>query len=114
VGVQKVTLERDGYKRPENCTCFYGKGNVNHQPGTGFFVQNVIISAIIMVKFVSDRMSYIILNGRCCDIILLNVHVPSEDKVNDIKYSFFEELEQVFDQFPSYHMKILLGDFMQR
>jgi hypothetical protein len=25
--------------------------------------------------------------------------------------SFYEELEQVFDQFPRYHMKILMGDF---
>jgi exonuclease III len=27
------------------------------------------------------------------------------------KDSFYEELEHVFDQFPKYHMKILLGDF---
>jgi hypothetical protein len=27
------------------------------------------------------------------------------------KDSFYEELEGVFDQFPKYHMKILLGDF---
>ena len=27
------------------------------------------------------------------------------------KDSFYEELEQVFDHFPRYHMKILLGDF---
>jgi hypothetical protein len=27
------------------------------------------------------------------------------------KDSFYKELEQVFDQFPRYHMKILLGDF---
>jgi hypothetical protein len=39
------------------------------------------------------------------------VHAPTEDKDNDIKDSFNEELEQVFDQFPRYHMKILLGDF---
>jgi hypothetical protein len=25
--------------------------------------------------------------------------------------SFFEELEQVFDHFPKYHMKIFFGDF---
>ena len=24
---------------------------------------------------------------------------------------FYEELEQVFDHFPKYHMKMLLGDF---
>jgi hypothetical protein len=28
--------------------------------------------------------------------------------------SFYEELEQVFDQLNSYHMKILLGDFNKR
>jgi hypothetical protein len=38
------------------------------------------------------------------------VHAPSEDK-DDIKDSFYEELEQVFVQFPRYHVKILLGDF---
>ena len=27
------------------------------------------------------------------------------------KIVFYEELEQVFDHFPNYHMKILLGDF---
>jgi hypothetical protein len=56
-------------------------------------------------------MSYIILKGRSCDIIVLNVHAPNEDKDDDRKDSFSEELEQVLDQFPRYHMKILLGDF---
>jgi hypothetical protein len=62
------------------------------------------------VEFVSDRMSYITLKGRWCDIIVLNVHAPSEDK-DDIKDSFYEEPEHVFDQFPSYHMNIFMGDF---
>ena len=30
---------------------------------------------------------------------------------NNSEDSFYEELEQVFDHFPKYHMKILLGDF---
>jgi len=55
-------------------------------------------------------MSYITLNGRWCDIIVLNVHAPTEDK-DDIQDSFYEELEQVFDQFPRYHTKILRGVF---
>jgi hypothetical protein len=28
--------------------------------------------------------------------------------------SFYEELEHVFDKFPKYHMKILIGDFNAR
>jgi hypothetical protein len=56
-------------------------------------------------------MSYIILRGCWCDIIVLNVHAPTEDKTDDVKDSFYEELEHVFDKFPKYHINILLGDF---
>jgi hypothetical protein len=53
-------------------------------------------------------MSYIMLRGRWCHIIVLNVHAPTEDKTDDVKDSFYDELERVFDKFPKYHMKILL------
>jgi hypothetical protein len=56
-------------------------------------------------------MSYIILRGRWCDIIVLNVHAPTEDKIDDIKDRFYEELEYVFGKFPKYHMKILSAKF---
>jgi hypothetical protein len=38
------------------------------------------------------------------------VHAPTEDKDDVIKESFYKEIEDVSDQFPRYHMKILLGD----
>ena len=70
-----------------------------------------IASAVKRVEFVSDRVSYIVMRGRWCNIIVVNVHAPSEEKSDESKDSFYEELEQVFDHFPKYHMKILLGDF---
>jgi hypothetical protein len=51
-----------------------------------------------------------VLRGRWCNIIVLNVHPPTEDKIDDIKDRFYDELGQVFDKFPKYHMK-MLGDF---
>jgi hypothetical protein len=39
------------------------------------------------------------------------VHAPCEDKGVDVKDSFYEEMVRVFDQFPKYDMKILLGEF---
>jgi endonuclease/exonuclease/phosphatase family metal-dependent hydrolase len=74
-------------------------------------VHNRIISAVKRVEFVSDRMSYRILRGRCCHIIVLNVHSPTEDTTDEAKDSFYEELERVFDKFPKDHTKIVLGDF---
>jgi hypothetical protein len=39
------------------------------------------------------------------------VHAATENKDDVIKDSFYEEVEEVFDQFPRYHMKILMGAF---
>jgi hypothetical protein len=49
--------------------------------------------------------------SRWCHIIVLNVNVPTEDKIDYVKDSFYEGPVRVFDKFPKYHTKILLGDF---
>jgi hypothetical protein len=49
-----------------------------------FFLLKKIISALKKVEFVKDRMSYIILRGRWCHIIVLNVHVPTEDVIDHV------------------------------
>jgi hypothetical protein len=39
-------------------------------------------------------------------MIVLNVHAPTQDKIDDMKDRFYEELECVFNKFPKHHMKI--------
>ena len=66
------------------------------------------------MEFVSDRLSYMVLRGRWCNIIVLNVHAPSEEKSDDSKGSFNEALEHIFFHFPQYYTKILLGDLNEK
>jgi hypothetical protein len=90
---------------------FVQKENENHELGTGFFVHKRIISAVRRTEFDSDRTSYVMLRGTWCHIIVVNVHAPIEDKTDDVKDSFYEESQGVFDKFPKHHINILLGDF---
>jgi hypothetical protein len=51
-----------------------------------------------------------VLRVRWCDIFILNVHKPTEDKKHYPKDRFYEKLKQMC-HFPKYHSIILLGYF---
>jgi hypothetical protein len=104
VGVQEVRWDKGGTEPAGDYTFSCANGTADHHLGTDFFVHKTIISAVQRVEFVSDRISYIILRDLSCDDVP-NVHAPTEDKCDDTKDSFYEELEGVFDQFPKYLMK---------
>jgi exonuclease III len=114
VCVQEVRWEKGGTEWAEDYTFFCGERNGDYQSGTGFFIRKRIISAFRRMEFISYRVSYIILRGHSCNIIVLNVHAPCEDKSEDVKDSFCEALGHVLDQCRRYNMKILLGDFKNR
>ena len=110
VSVQEVRWDKVGTLRAGDFNFFLWKRKPNLQLGTGFYVNHRIVSAVRRVLFVSDRMSYVVLTGHWFNIIVLNVHAPSEEKSDDLKDGFYEELEQIFYNFLKYHVKILLGD----
>ena len=54
------------------------KETKNYQWGTGFFVHYRIVSAVTSVQFISVRVSYIVLRGRLCHIMVQNMYTGSE------------------------------------
>jgi hypothetical protein len=50
--------------------------------------------------------TYIVMIVHWCNIVVLNVHTPSEEKSYDSNDSLYEELEQVLYIFSKYHIQI--------
>jgi len=74
------------------------------------YIRESVISTIKREAFISDRKSYKTLRHHWC-VIILNVNTPTRDKRDNIKDSFYEELQCVLHQLPKYNMRILLRDF---
>jgi hypothetical protein len=66
---------------------------------------NVIRYAVKLVAFVCDGISCEKQRGGLCDIIVLDLYAPVDNK-SDGK----GELERAFDRFFAYRMEILFGD----
>jgi hypothetical protein len=70
VSVQGVGWDKGGTERAGYSIFFYGKGKENHKLGKVCFVHHRIVSAAKTVGYVCDRISYIVLRGSWCDIIV--------------------------------------------
>jgi hypothetical protein len=57
------------------------------------------------LSLLKTGMSYTILRGHWYHIIVLNVHGPTDDKI-DVKNSFFKEVEHVFNKLPKFCLAI--------
>ena len=104
-------MDRGDTVRAGDYFFFHGKEKKNHQLGTEVFVHHTIVPTVKREEYVNDRMSYIVLRGQWCN---LNLHAPSEEKSDDSKDSFCEELEQMINHFSKYQMKILKQNWGER
>ncbi|XP_026827597.1 craniofacial development protein 2-like [Ooceraea biroi] len=110
VALQETRWDGNGAVNSGAYTLHYG-GSETHSFGVGFFINNKISSAIRNIRFVNERLGLLVVQGRWYKIAIINAYAPTEDKEDEIKDGFYDELEHIIDQLPSDYMKIVLGDF---
>lgn len=91
-------------------TIFNGKSEKGHKLGTGFAVHESIIHTVKNFKDINPRISTITLTTNDLDVVIINVHAPTEKKGDDEKEEFYATMEDVHDSSAG-SIKIIVGDF---
>ncbi|XP_050439094.1 uncharacterized protein LOC126844740 [Adelges cooleyi] len=97
--------------KKDNKTFFYsGTDGGKHENGVGFMVNEKVLHNIKTFIPVDDRICYIKIAGRLFDLVIINCYAPTEDKDDETKDKFYDELERVVNSLPTHCIKMIVGD----
>lgn len=89
---------------------FFNSGNNERRFGTGLIIGEKLKASVIDFKPISERICSIRIRGKYRKISVLCVHGPTEDKDEDEKDCFYEELQKQLHKIPRYDIKLIMGD----
>ncbi|PNF14265.1 hypothetical protein B7P43_G07086 [Cryptotermes secundus] len=87
-----------------------GKAEGNKEFGVAFVIEREFKSAIIDFKPISERICTLRIRTKFFNMTLMNVHAPTEEKEEEVKDYFYQQMEETHDSVPSNGMKVILGD----
>ena len=68
------------------------------------------INKILGFEPISDRICKLRVKEKFYNTTLINIYAPTEDKEDEIKQQFYEELQRTQDRVPKHHITIIMGD----
>jgi len=82
-----------------------------HKFGCEFYVRGEFLKYIKDFKIINERIHYLRLRATRFSCTLINVHVTTYEKMEEVKEKFYNLLEQNINQIANSDIKILLRDF---
>ncbi|PNF26081.1 hypothetical protein B7P43_G06398 [Cryptotermes secundus] len=82
----------------------------SHMFGTGFIVNKERKHLILDFQAKSHRTYKLRIKGKFFNYSLICAHAPTEDKSDEEKDSFYDELDEIYGKCPKRDCKIIIGD----
>lgn len=111
VALQEIRWNDNGTLDIQDTTIFYGECNKHRQFGTGFAVHKNLVPSVKEFKSINPRISVLTLKAHYFDITFVNGHAPTEEKTQEEKDEFYDNLEHTLNEIPRSRIRIVLGDF---
>ena len=110
--VQEVRWPDSGnVKMSKSVVFFSGSPNNRHEFGTGFVIAERMVGSLISFRPISEGICYIRVKGKWYNFSFISAHAPTEEKDEETKDIFYDQLEQIITEVPQHDMLILCGDF---
>jgi len=110
VALQEMRWDVSVTTKISKTTIFSSKCEQNHQLGTGFAVHECIIQPVREFRDINPRISTLTLRTGNMDIVLINVHAPTDEKDEEEKELFYTILKDVYESVKG-NIILVLGDF---
>jgi exonuclease III len=91
---------------------FYYSGSKEKtgQAGTGFLLTKKIHKHIISYELHNERLWKLRAKGKYNNITLKNAYAPTEDKTEEVREQFYDDLQLIDDKVQKGDLTIILGD----
>jgi exonuclease III len=111
VALQEVRWKGYGLLKKDKYSVYYScNPNTTDQAGTGFIIQNLAMNEILGFEPISDCICKLRVRGKFHNMTLINIYAPTEDKEEEIKEQFYEELQRTHNRVPKHGVIIVMGD----
>jgi exonuclease III len=90
---------------------YSGSEEKTGQLGTGFMMNKTMKRSPLHFEPQNNRICKIRLKGKFRNITIISVHAPTNDKDDQEKERFYENLEETCNRIPRHDLVIIMGDF---
>ncbi|XP_067619871.1 craniofacial development protein 2-like [Eurosta solidaginis] len=98
----------------KNCD-IYWSGHTNKRSfGVRFVVGERLCRQVLAFTPVDERLTAIRIKAKFFNISFICAHTPTEEKDDEVKYTFYEQLERTYQRWPRHDIQVVLGDFNAR
>ena len=111
IALQEIRWKGHEQIKKNAYSLFYsGSEQITGHFGTGFMLKKEIEKNITSFTPINEKICTIRLKGKFNNITLINVHAPTEEKMEEEKDKFYDDLQRTFERVPKHDVVLILGD----
>ena len=110
LGVSEMRWTGQGCMDSRGKTVLYSGKEQHHTHGVGIFLSKTAAQTLVSWKPINERIIMARFHTRHAKVTVVQVYAPTEVAADSEKDEFYDQLQGVIDEIPSFDIKLVMGD----